>query len=605
VSSSRCKFVNETEVDEDKDGMNDSHQIIDAQGDIDVHGEPLRNDFTENQTDMNEVGLPLFKAKKVDVHVKKLKFPLEESVAEDVFIDEDDDVSKDSSFGLFLSDSDEDEECISCPQNNAISNIVENLSSIKRAVLLRSTARIEKFKFGYSKFELKHDTLNLDKYLFSKPRRILRRRRLLPFKETVVDTSKTENDNGKVKSNVVGLPEISAALDKSGEDVSEMVIDGIGQNSDVLLEEGFENNNNMLGMSSLNPLEPVAIFNHTENDESDRVIEVGVKIDVDECNVHNLFENGKEGPKLDEVKDDVNRLEVLTAPDLSTVDDERAATLYEESGVATSVADTCEVKTVDATADKLPVCEADWFITARQARREPVFVFKKLEFGVVNNADSSPPVIRELLTPSELQFQGYLADSVVTDLEMQVLELTKIDTSEPDVIITEVDNVIDEENNDCKAEISESTKVDGALKEGKVFCESLKVEKYCQESSKSGKDHESLNRKENDFELPGCQKDGDLTERASTDDSDSDVVLLSDDETDLCSPTTDFNIMNSWQVDILTQTWEEWPVPDKDVVFLLCKETGLSSDKIKYWYEKKTEQELCRLWAELKSNRSF
>jgi len=595
LPSSLCIFVDETEVDEDKDGINDSRQIIDAQGDLDVHGESLRNDFTETQTATEEVESPLLKTKKVDVHVKKLKFPLEESVAEDVFIDEDD-VSKDSSLGLFLSDS--DEECSSCPQNDAISNIVENLSCIKRAVLLRSTARIEKLKFGYSKFELKHDTLNLDKYLFSKPRRILRRRRLLPFKETVVDTSKIENDNGKLKNNVVGLNEISAALDKSGEDVSEMLPDGIDQNSDVLLEEGFENNNIMLGMSSVNPLEPVAIFNHTEIDESGRVIEVGVKIDVDECNVNNLFENGKEGPKSDEVKDDVNRLEVLTALDLSTDDNERAATLYEESGVAASVADSYEVETGDAIADKLPVCEAEWFITARQARKEPVFVFKELELGIVHNAGSSPPVIRELLTPSELQFQGYLADSVVTDLEMQVLELTKIDTSEPDVIITEVDHVLDDENNECKAEKLESTKIDGTLKEGKVV-ESLKVEKFCQESSKADKDHESLNRKVHDFELIGCQKDEDLIERASTDDSDSDVVLLSDDETDLCSPTTDITFMYSWQVDILTQTWEEWPVPDKDIVLLLCKETGLSSDKIKDWYEKKTKQELSRFWAEL------
>jgi len=363
------------------------------------------------------------------------------------------------------------------------------------------------------------------------------------------------------------------------------------------LEEGFENNN-MLGMSSVNSLEPVAIFNHIENDESGRVIEVGVNVDVDECYVYNLFEKGKEGPKSGEVKDDISRLEVLTALDLSTDDNERAATMYEESGVATSVADSYEVETGDAIADKLPVCEAEWFITARQARKEPVFVFKELELGIVNNAGSSPPVIRELLTPSELQFQGYLADSVVTDLEMKVLELTKIDTSEPDVIITEVDNVFDEENNECKAEKLESTNGDETLKEG-IVVESSKVEKFCQESSKADKDHESLNRKENNFELIGCQKDEDSIERASTDDSDSDVVLLSDDETDLCSPTTDSTIMYSWQVDILTQTWEEWPVPDKDIVLLLCKETGLSSDKIKDWYEKKTEQEVCRLWAEL------
>ena len=126
------------------------------------------------------------------------------------------------------------------------------------------------------------------------------------------------------------------------------------------------------------------------------------------------------------------------------------------------------------------------------------------------------------------------------------------------------------------------------------------MKKDCQESCKEDKDHDSLIRREEGSCRLECPKDEALKEKVTTDDSDSDVVLLSDDETDLCSPTTpSLTSMYSWQVDILNQTWEEWPAPARDIVVLLCEETGLSSDKIKDWYEKKTEQELQKLWAEL------
>merc|ERR1719233_1646607 len=124
---------------------------------------------------------------------------------------------------------------MSCPQDDEISNLVEDSPCLKRAVLLKSTRRIEKCKFGYSKFELKHDTLNLDKYLYSKPLRIFRQKRWLPLKETVDVTSKIENDDGKLDNNNVALPEISTALDKS--DVFEILPDGVGENFDVLIEE--------------------------------------------------------------------------------------------------------------------------------------------------------------------------------------------------------------------------------------------------------------------------------------------------------------------------------------------------------------------------------
>ena len=75
---------------------------------------------------------------------------------------------------------------------------------------------------------------------------------------------------------------------------------------------------------------------------------------------------------------------------------------------------------------------------------------------------------------------------------------------------------------------------------------------------------------------------------------DSDVVLLSDDETDLCCP-----ILSSWQCDILSQTW---PVPDKDIVLHLGQDTGLSEDFVLDWYQKKTDSELERLWDELQKH---
>ena len=46
-----------------------------------------------------------------------------------------------------------------------------------------------------------------------------------------------------------------------------------------------------------------------------------------------LFDNGKEGSKSDGVEDDVKRSDLLTAPELSTVGKERAATLFVKSGV--------------------------------------------------------------------------------------------------------------------------------------------------------------------------------------------------------------------------------------------------------------------------------
>ena len=64
------------------------------------------------------------------------------------------------------------------------------------------------------------------------------------------------------------------------------------------------------------------------------------------------------------------------------------------------------METGDAIADKHSVCEAEWFMTVKQARKE--LVFKELEF------DAFSIVFRELPAPSELQFQGYLAAANLT-----------------------------------------------------------------------------------------------------------------------------------------------------------------------------------------------
>ena len=87
----------------------------------------------------------------------------------------------------------------------------------------------------------------------------------------------------------------------------------------------------------------------------------------------------------------------------------------------------------------------------------------------------------------------------------------------------------------------------------------------------------------------------------TSDDSDSDVVLLSDDETELCSPTPSLTIISSWQLDILSQTWQAWPVPTQAILLHLGLETGLSDGTIRDWFKKRTDQELVRVWGELEN----
>ena len=202
-----CKFVDETKTnaDEDKDGKNDPDHIVD-----DVQSNPFGGgiEFTESNTAPVEVESHLLKMKRVDVIVKKLKFPLKGSYVGNDFKDIEDDTSKDSSLGLILTDS--KNELISSPLKDIHFNLVKDLPNRKRAVLLKSTRRHENCKYSFSKFELQHNTLNLDKYFISMRRKRYRKRR--PFKEINL----MKNAGGELKFKAIGLPPENT-LDISGD----------------------------------------------------------------------------------------------------------------------------------------------------------------------------------------------------------------------------------------------------------------------------------------------------------------------------------------------------------------------------------------------------
>ena len=88
-----------------------------------------------------------------------------------------------------------------------------------------------------------------------------------------------------------------------------------------------------------------------------------------------------------------------------------------------------------------------------------------------------------------------------------------------------------------------------------------------------------------------------------TDDSDSDVVLLSDDETELYIPppptTNNISRIADWQSNILAKTWEEWPNASSAIVVQLSIDTGLEDDIIRDWFRRRTEEELGKIWMEL------
>merc|ERR1719369_2638919 len=94
-----------------------------------------------------------------------------------------------------------------------------------------------------------------------------------------------------------------------------------------------------------------------------------------------------------------------------------------------------------------------------------------------------------------------------------------------------------------------------------------------------------------------------MENKVMDEDSDSDVVLLSDDETELCSTNSTLHSkhvspsMFYWQEEILSETWTEWPVLEQDILLHLCQDTGLGQDIIKDWFENRTDEELAKVWG--------
>jgi len=237
--------------------------------------------------------------------------------------------------------------------------------------------------------------------------------------------------------------------------------------------------------------------------------------------------------------------------------------------------------------NKRPLCVAEWLLTARQISSEQRFECKDNDNDYKHDAITGL-MLSSLLTPSELQLQGFLANTVVSDLETHLLEFKNMDTSDPDVIITEVQSVQGSGNG---VEIPKNTKINiGAEKELlKVDTDTLVPFEKATQPPKI---------KEEVDDRIACIDKG-LEILNATSDSDSDVVLLSDDETDLYSSTITQSSVYPWQEAVLSQTWEEWPLPDKDIVQLLCQDTGLSVNTIMDWFEKRTEEEITKLWREI------
>ena len=262
-----------------KYGKNDPDHIV-----VDVQSNPFGHgiEFTEGNTAPVEVESHLLKIKRVNVIVKKLKFPLKESYVGDDFkdIEDEDDTSKDRSLGLILTDS--KDELISSPQKDVNFNLVEDLPNRKRVVLLKSTRRHENCKYGFSKFELQHNTLNLDKYFISMRRKRYRKRR--PFKEINL----MKNAGGELKFKAIGLPPENA-LNICGKAVGELTFGKMSQDVDEFIEEeGFEITNT----AGLVAVKEVDDLNHNEDDES--LHENDVHANVEHSNTVKLKENEKE-----------------------------------------------------------------------------------------------------------------------------------------------------------------------------------------------------------------------------------------------------------------------------------------------------------------------
>ena len=117
---------------------------------------------------------------------------IDDSDESDLFLSDSDviegETSENNSLGLVLSES--DVEVYDEQENDTFCNLLEIPLPLRRICLLKSSKRREKLKYGFSKFESRHDTLNLDRFFFFKPMKIKAIRR---WRGKVGDMSVIEN----------------------------------------------------------------------------------------------------------------------------------------------------------------------------------------------------------------------------------------------------------------------------------------------------------------------------------------------------------------------------------------------------------------------------
>jgi len=565
---------------------------------------------------------------------------------------------KEDALGLVVSETDGEVE-YSKPNINS-SNHIDNVSNTrKKTLILKSSRKSKKFKFGYSKFEHKHGTRKLYcSYLMTKPNLRFKYGQLLSCKRVVAARMRYKGENlqdkgdlefSSVHCNVNDEAEKNDQIVERKESIVEHLYEGsVTVSGDIepavnntLMEQSPDNvhcnveDSKEKILNEYNHERPSSVASFVmmdkhmldndheesvlkaENLDTNQVKDCKEKIGVFDSslkmsdNHHPPSENEDTTifPCIVEwiwtalqarilhrpASTDMGNCEALETKNEASEDVHES---NEHLSKEVIVSDSPEIIPIADVNNISPLCVAEWLLTARQIRSEQCLKYKDndnkheattgLILGRYEIITESPSILSSLLTPSELQLQGFLANTEVSDLETHLQEWEDMDTSDPDVIITEVTNLQDSGN--CVEKL-ENTKTNFNAEK-----ESLKVES------------ETIKRLENTNQPPKVKEEVDnrtsciniaLEMANESSDSDSDVVLLSDDETELYSSTIIQSSVHPWQEVILSQTWEEWPLPDKDIVQHLSQDTGLSVDNIMSWFEKRTEQEITRLWREI------
>jgi len=464
----------------------------------------------------------------------------------------------DESLGLVLSDSEEGDDTVFTvdndddydeQENDTACNLVEVTKIPRRIELLKSCRRREKFKFGFSKFESRNDTLNLDRFFTCKKLKIKPKRRnifainkelgvlkdfdKLTLKPSILiheeaaenlvnegadEMQKDTGFGGKLLRRVVKVPPAPVEVINIIDDILEVVFSKFDQTIDLSKRIEAREEDSELCFVPEDQISKSNVFSNSS----------AVSKDVCGADKNDSSKAMIEGILTQEFR---SNLSITELPDKGT------ETYRSEQPVSTAslghLACISMKTSVDshAISHEIPLAPIKYFL---QSHSNCAISTSPL----MQTPDLKPPfespedTLSELLTPACVEFQSYLAKVPELDIEI----LARLAPS-PDVIITEVS--VDGENN----QMPENSK--------KLF--------------------------------------------KASDDSDSDVVLLSDDETELYIIPP---VLANWQSEILSQTWQEWPVPTKSIVVQLGLETGLQDDAIRSWFQRRNDQELERAWRE-------